>query len=93
MFVCLSMYVCPCAAWRIKEKHVIANLTYIVHVSLNKDLCTHLHAYSALPKQPRVFVSVCARVCGFGSGVRVITCYRCVCGGPRELGTSCRVAT
>lgn len=63
MFVCLCMHVhvCVrlCAAWRIKEKHVIANLTYIVHVSLNKDLCTHLHAYSALPKQPRVFVSVC----------------------------------
>lgn len=55
----MSMCVCLCAAWRIKEKHVIANLTYIVHVSLNKDLCTHLHAYSALPKQPRVLVCVC----------------------------------
>lgn len=50
------MYVCWLAGWRIKEKHVIANLTYIVHVSLNKDLCTHLHAYSALPKQPRVLL-------------------------------------
>jgi len=43
MFVYTYVYVC---SWRIKEKHVIANLTYIVHVSLNKDLCTHLHAYS-----------------------------------------------
>lgn len=50
------MCVCWLAGWRIKEKHVIANLTYIVHVSLNKDLCTHLHAYSALPKQPRVLL-------------------------------------